>query len=94
MPVPRPQWQHVVAWAGAELRGILGGVSGVSLKADPVTKVGPSMAHAVEDLHPPELCSPHPASTSGVLSEESSLAAMEEPQLIPGAISDSLVYLM
>lgn len=78
MPAPCPQWQHVFAGAGAELRVILEGISGVSLKADPVTKVMPSLTHAVRDLHPLELCSPHPASSSGVLPEDSSLAAMED----------------
>lgn len=91
---PCPQWQHVVAGGSAELCGILGGVSGVSLKADPVTKIMRSLTHAVGDLHPLELCSPHPASFSGVLPEDSSLAAMEDSEVNPGAISDSLVYLM
>lgn len=46
------------------------------------------------DLHHALYPSQPPASSSGVVAEESSLAAMEDTQVFPGAISDHLVYLI
>lgn len=55
-----PQWQYVLAGTGAEPCGISGGGSVVSLRrADLVAVVGPSLAQAVGDLHPPDLYSLH-----------------------------------
>lgn len=57
--------------------------------------VSSSLAYALRDLHPSEFYSPPPpASFSGVLSEENSLTAREDTEVISGAIFDHLVYLM
>jgi len=59
LPATHPQWQYKLAGTDAEPHGISVGVSGVSLRtADLVNMVGPSLVHAVGDLHLPDLYSP------------------------------------